>query len=200
MTKLIWIVIAIAIGAFAVNANIESRAKRNAERDSQSAETLRAEQETKAVMAAVAQMVARTGAATDWAERLGTGVGYRSSPVFTIELERIWQADQPILFTGLITDISSGVGGDYLVLVEIVTEPAFLTRLRLSLHAPKVLIDAFLAKNPEFVADIGYSVAIVAKVRSITASEMRRADGDRVLVKTGVGDMLDMQYMGDILF
>ena len=42
------------------------------------------------------------------------------SPVLTIELKLLWQSDRPILITGSIKDILSGVGGDYLVLTRLI--------------------------------------------------------------------------------
>lgn len=197
-TKLIWIVVAVALGVFIVNKLLDDRAKRDAQR----AEMHRAEQETKA---AVAQMVARSNAVTDWDKRLSKGENYRMSPVLTIELEQVWQVDRPVLFIGSIKDISSGVGGDYLVQVErglFTSDPMFATELRLSLHAPKALIDSFLAKYPKLFADSGLNngVAVVAKVRAINTSNERGEDGERVEVKTGLGELLEIQYIGDVFF
>lgn len=118
ITKLIWILVAVAIGVFFVNKLLDDRAKRDAQR----AETHRVEQETKTV---VSKMAADSNAVTDWDKRLGKDENYRMSPVLTIELEQLWQGDRPILFKGdrpilfigSIKDISSGVGGDYLVLM-----------------------------------------------------------------------------------
>ena len=41
------------------------------------------------------------------------------SPVLTIELKLLWQSDRPILITGSIKDMLSGVEGDYLVLTRL---------------------------------------------------------------------------------
>lgn len=198
ITKLIWIVVAVAIGVFFVNKLLDDRAKRDAQR----AETHRVEQETKTV---VSKMAADSNAVTDWDKRLGKDGNYRMSPVLTIELEQLWQGDRPILFIGSIKDISSGVGGDYLVLMErglFTSDPMFATELRLSLHAPKALIDPFLAKHPKLFADSGFNngVAVVAKVQAINTSDERGEDGERVEVKTGLGELLEIQYTGDVFF
>ncbi len=198
ITKLIWIVVAVALGVFAVNKLLDDRAKRDAQR----AETHRVEQETKA---AVSQMAAHSNAVTDWGKRLSKDESYRMSPVLTIELEQLWQGERPILFIGSIKDISSGVGGDYLVLVErglFTSDPMFATELRLSLRAPKALIESFLAKHPKLFADSGFNngVAVVAKVRAINTSDERGEDGERVEVKTGLGELLEIQYTGDVFF
>lgn len=198
ITKLIWILVAVAIGVFFVNKLLDDRAKRDAQR----AETHRVEQETKTV---VSKMAADSNAVTDWDKRLGKDENYRMSPVLTIELEQLWQGDRPILFIGSIKDISSGVGGDYLVLMErglFTSDPMFSTELRLSLRAPKALIDPFLAKYPKLFADSGFNngVAVVAKVQAINTSDERGEDGERVEVKTGLGELLEIQYTGDVFF
>lgn len=198
ITKLIWIVVAVAIGVFFVNKLLDDRAKRDAQR----AERHRVEQETKTV---VSKMAADSNAVADWDKRLSKDENYRMSPVLTIELEQLWLGDRPILFIGSIKDISSGVGGDYLVLMErglFTSDPMFTTELRLSLHAPKALIDPFLAKHPKLFADSGFNngVAVVTKVQAINTSDERGEDGERVEVKTGLGELLGIQYTGDVFF
>ena len=198
ITKLIWVVVAVAIGVFFVNKFLDDRAKS----DSRSAELLRMEQETKAV---VSKMAADSNAVTDWDKRLSKDEKYRMSPVLTIELEQLWQGDRPILFLGSIKDISSGVGGDYLVLMErglFTSDPMFATELRLSLRAPKALIDPYLAKYPKLFAgsDFNNGVAVVAKVQAINTSDERGEDGKRVEVKTGLGELIEIQYTGAVFF
>ena len=127
------------------------------------------------------------------------------SPILTIELEHLWQSDRPILFIGSIKDILSRVDGDYQVLVErdlFTLEPMFATELRLSLRARKAYIDLFIAKHPKLFADSGFTsgVAVLAKVRAIETSEERGEDGERVDVKTGLGELLEIRYTGDLYF
>lgn len=198
ITKLIWIVAVVAIGVFFVNKLLDERTKRDVQR----LETQRVELETKT---GVSKMATDTNAVIDWDKRLSKDENYRMSPVLTIELEQLWQGDRPILFIGSIKDISSGVGGDYLVVIErglFTSDPMFETELRLSLHAPKALIDPFLAKHPKLFADSGFNngVAVVAKVQAINTSDELREDDERVEVKTGLGELLEIQYTGDVFF
>lgn len=198
ITKLIWIVVAVAIGVFFVNKLLDDRVKRDAQR----AETHRVEQEIRTV---VSQMAADNNAVTEWDTRLSKDKDYRLSPILTIELEQLWQSDRPILFIGSIKDILSRVDGDYQVLVErdlFTSDPMFATELRLSLHAPKSHIDLFIAKHPKLFADSGFTsgVAVVAKIQAIDTSEERGEDGERVEVKTGLGELLEIQYTGDVFF
>lgn len=198
ITKLIWIVAVVAIGVFFVNKLLDERTKRDVQR----LETQRVELETKT---GVSKMAMDTNAVIGWDKRLSKDENYRMSPVLTIELEQLWQGDRPILFIGSIKDISSGVGGDYLVVIErglFTSDPMFETELRLSLHAPKALIDPFLAKHPKLFADSGFNngVAVVAKVQAINTSDELREDDERVEVKTGLGELLEIQYTGDVFF
>lgn len=198
ITKLIWIVAVVAIGVFFMNKLLDERTKRDVQR----LETQRVELETKTV---VSKMAKDSNAVIDWDKRLSKDESYRMSPVLTIELEQLWQGDRPILFIGSIKDISSGVGGDYLVVIErglFTSDPMFETELRLSLHAPKALIDPFLAKHPKLFADSGFNngVAVVAKVQAINTSDELREDDERVEVKTGLGELLEIQYTGDVFF
>lgn len=82
--RIIWILIAVAIGAFVLNRYIDNKAKDKL----QEAETQRKFQDTKM---AVSQMSARYNAITDWDMRLSKGKSYRSTAILTIELEQLWQ-------------------------------------------------------------------------------------------------------------
>lgn len=198
ITKFICIVTAVAIGVFFMNKLLDDREKREAQR----VETHRVEQETKTV---VSKMATDSNAVTNWAKLLSKDEDYRMSPILTIELEQLWLGGRPILFIGSIKDISSGVGGGYLLLIErnqSTLAPMFDTELRLSLHAPKTLIDLFLAKHPKLFADSGFNngVAVLAKVQSINTSGEYGEDSEQVEVKTGLGELLEIQYTGDVFF
>jgi uncharacterized OB-fold protein len=197
-SKLIWIAIVVAIGAFVVNSHLEQKAKSEA----QKAETSRVQQEVKA---AVSHITERQNAITDWEKQLSKGERYRLSPILTIELENLWQSERPVLFIGSIKDISSADATAYYVLVEqslYNMDYMFATELRLSLQAPKAVIDSFLQKHPKFLAADGFNngVAVVAKIHNISTSDERDENGERVEVKTGQGHLLELVYTGDVFF
>jgi hypothetical protein len=195
---LLGIVIVLALGVFAVNSHLEKKANREA----QKAETLRIQQEMKT---AIEQVSSRHNAVSDLEKRLSRGESYRFSRIFTIELEQLWQGEQPILFIGSIRDISSAGADTYQILVEkslFNTAYMFSTELQLSLSAPKTIIDSFLQKYPILLASGRFNngIAVIAKVHTISTNDERDKDGEHVEVKTGHGDLLDLVYVGDVLF
>jgi len=99
-SKFIWIAIVLVFGGFIIN-NHYKQASRHAVED---AETDRIQREVKA---AISQVVTRHNAISDWEKTLSNGNSYRMSPILTIELEKLWQSDHPILFIGSIKDIST---------------------------------------------------------------------------------------------
>jgi hypothetical protein len=78
----------------------------------------------------------------------------------------------------------------------------FATELRLSLSAQKVAIDSFIKKYPKLLAADGFNngVAVVAKIHSISTSDERDEDGERVEAKTGQGQLIELVYTGDVFF
>jgi hypothetical protein len=194
---LVGIAIVLALGVFAVSSHLEKKSKREA----QKAETLRIQQETKT---AIGQVLSRHNAVSDWEKRLSRGESYRLSRILTIELEQLWQGEQPILFIGSIRDISSAGADAYQILVEkslFNTYYMFSTELRLFLNAPKTTIDSFLQKYPTLLSHgFNNGIAVIAKVHTISTSDERDKDGESVEVKTGHGNLLDLVYVGYVLF
>jgi hypothetical protein len=187
---LFWIMFVIVIGALMVNNHF----KQKAERAAQKAETSRVQ---RVVKTAISQISERQNAITDWEEQLSKGERFRLSPILTIELEKLWQGERPILFIGSIKDISSANADQYNVLVEkslYNNDYMFATELRLSLTAPKALIDSFLQSHPKLQAGDGFnnSVAVIAKIDSVNTPDERKVDGERVEAKTGQGRLFEL--------
>jgi hypothetical protein len=197
-SKLIWVAIIVALGAFAVNNHIDQKDKRQAQR----AEASRVQEEVKN---AISQISDRQNAITDWEKQLSKGERYRLSPILTIELEKLWQSERPVLFIGSIKNISSADADKYYVLVEqslYNMNYIFATELRLLLIAPKALIDSFLQEHPKLLAADGFNngVAVVAKIHGIGTSYEGDEGGERVEVKIGQGRLIELVYTGDVLF
>ena len=199
MKKFIWILLALVVGGYFVNSYLEEKATREAER----AEAEKIEQATKA---AVFQMVLRTDAIDDWALQLSKGERFRFEPILTIELERVWLQDRPILFIGSIKDIATHNQSQYTVLVERSFFGSFVhifdTELRLSLFSSKEIVDSFLKKHPDFFKNYGFNngVAVVARIKSIRTINILGEEGEREEVKIGDGELIDIIYTGDALF
>ena len=199
MKKIILIIIAVVIGGYFVNSYMENKAKRDAE----VAEAKRIEQATKS---AVAQMVSQTGAVDGWEVRLSKGENFRFETILTVELERLWLQNQPILFIGSIKDIATYDQSHYTVSVERSLfgsfEYMFGTELQLSLLSRKERMDSFLKKHPDLFKDYGFNngVAVVARINAIRTMYVPGEEGERVEVKIGDGELVDIMYTGDVQF
>jgi hypothetical protein len=170
------------------------------ERLANEADALRVRQERKV---AVKELVSRYHAVGDWETQLSKE--NRKSAILTIELERHWLSDRPVVFLGSIKDIASAEPGFYEVVVEKGSFKAyeFPTDLRLSLRAPKATIDSFLEQHPELLSSADSTtngIAVVGKVARLSTTEYRSLDGDVVDVKTGHGDLLGIVFTGDAFY
>lgn len=199
MKKVLWIIVALAVGAYFVNSYLENKVKREAER----AEAKRIEEATRTTVSAI---VSRTGAVDDWERRLSKGERFRSEPILTVELEQLWLQNRPILFVGAIKDIATYDESHYTVLVERSLfssfDYMFGTELQLSLRATKPRIDSFLEEHPGLFKDYGFNngVAIIADVKAIQSAYVPGEEGGRDEVKIGKGELVDIIFSGDVQF
>lgn len=199
MKKAIWIIVILATAGYFVNSFIQKRAKREAER----AKAERIEQNIKS---SVAKMVSRTNAVDDWERQLSKGEEYRFDPILTIELEKLWLVNRPILFIGSIMDIATHDENHYTVTIERSLMGSFKymfdTELQLSLISPKQQIDLFLNQHPDLFKEYGFnnSVAIITKVNEIRTIYISGEEGKRDEVRIGDGLLLDIVYTGIVQF
>ena len=199
MKKIIWIIVALVIGGYFVNSYLENEAKRDAER----AEAKRVKQTIKP---AVAEMVSRTGAVDDWESSLSKGEKFRLSPIFTVELEKLWLENQPILIIGNIKEIATYNESHYIVLIKrnFLFGYMFGTELQLSLLSSKERIDSFLKQHPDLFKDNGYGfsngVAVIARVKTIRTTYVPGEEGEREEVRIGEGELVNILYTGDVRF
>lgn len=195
MKKAIWIIAALVVGGYFVNSYMENEAKR-----------AEAKSVRQTIKSAVAEMVSRTGAINDWDLRLSKGEEFRFEPILTVELEKLWLQNRPILFIGSIEDITTHNQSQYTVLVERSLYGSFAhtfdTELQLLLLFSKERINSFLEKHPDLFKDFGFNngVAVVARINAIRTTYMPGEEGMRKAVKIGDGEMLDIIYTGDVFF
>ena len=134
---------------------------------------------------------------------LGNGEEIRLTPILTLELEKAWIEGGPILFSAVISDISTFSENKY----KIDFEQSFLesirlsvfTELKLSLIAEKSYIDNFMVSNPSVrdATGLGNSIAVAARIDSIESSFYLDQDNDKIEVKSGVGELLGLEFLGD---
>ena len=199
MKRIIWIIVAVVVLGFFFNSYMEKRDRRKAER----AEAERIERTTKI---AVSQMVSRTNARRDWQEILSKGERFRFEPILTVELERLWVRQRPILFIGSIKDISTHDESKYVVIIGRSLfggfDHMFGTELQLSLLSEKERVNLFLKEHPDLFKDYGFKngVAVVARIDSIRTIYVPGEEGEREEMKIGDGELIDILYTGDVIF
>jgi len=199
MKRLIGIIVVLLIGAYFVNTYIENKKKREAEK----AEMERIEMATKE---AVSQLVKRTNAVDNWEKDLSKGEQFRLEPILTVELEKVWLTDRPILFVGTIKDIVTSDQKNYRIEIErsLFSSFAYMfsTELRLVLQCPKPRVDSFLKEHPDLFKGGGFKngVAVVADIDKIETTIVSGSKDDKKEIKIGKGKCLDMLYTGDVRF
>jgi hypothetical protein len=197
LKRIIWICFAIALVAWLVQSKIENDRIRGEKR----AENQRVLNEIKT---RVSVLEKSSGASSNWVSSLSNGDQYRFKPILTIELEKVWVNNSPILFFGSLKDISTLDDAHYKVTFErslwsrIGT--MFDTELQLSLKAEKETIDKFMSENPKLLEDYGFNngVAVTAKIFEIDANQISNAEGVITEIKIGNGELLGIVFTGDV--
>ena len=190
LKRVIWSCIAIALISWFVQSNIEN--KRIQEEEKQQAEAIRD----------AANALGRAhGVTSDWVNTLS---GYKFKSILSVELERVWINNGPILFWGSLEDISTLDENHYEVVFKRSRSASrasrFRTELRLSLRAGKSLIDSFMQSNPDFPEHYRFNngVAVVARIDEIYSNHVADPECGITDIKTGGGELLDLIYTGDI--
>lgn len=197
MKRAIWILIVIVVGAYFGNSWLEDRARIIAEK----AEAEKVKQATKE---AVARLVTRTNAFDRWEKDLSKEGRVRYEPILTIELERLWLQDRPILFIGAIRDIATSNGENYTVEIRRDLFSSFSgisgTELQLDLQCSKQKVDLFLKAHPNLFSDYGFNnrVAVVAKINKIETKIVAGSEVQREKIITGKGRCIDMINIGKV--
>jgi len=199
MRKIVWAIIAVVMVGYFVNSYTVNKAKSEAEK----AAAERVERVTKA---AVTEMATRANAISDWEESLSKGEKFRFEPVLTVELERLWLQQKPILFIGSIKDVATHDSARYEISIERSLYGSFNymfgTELQLSLLSKKEYVDSFLKKHSDIFKDYGFNngVAVIARINAITTTTVLGEEGEREEVKIGVGELVEILYTGDVTF
>jgi len=192
MTKrVIWIIVIILITGYFINNYLENKAKKEAEKT----ETERIEKDRKE---AIAQLVKRTNAVDNWEKDLNKGKQFRLEPILTVELERLWLTNRPILFIGDIKDIATIDEKTYRVKME---RSSFIgTELQLILQCQKQTIDTFLKEHPDLFKDydLKNGVAVIAEIDEIETKTVSGSEGEKEEIKVGKGKCVDILYRGDV--
>jgi hypothetical protein len=147
------------------------------------------------------RLVSQYNAIDNWEEILSKGNKTSASKIMTIELERIWLNEKPILFIGTIEDISTIDNTTYRIrlgrgLYRRI-EYIFFTEFGLELRCSKSEVDDFLKGHPSLFTgiEIFSSVAVIAKINQIKTEFYSGSEGSRKEMRIGVGDCLAIVYL-----
>jgi hypothetical protein len=199
LRKVIWVIVGLAVGGYLLNSYLEKKAKREEE-------LTEAKRIERTVRSAVDEMVSRTGADASWELHLSKRGNFRFEPILTVDLEKLWLRNRPILFVGAIKDIATSDESRYIVSIERSLfgsfSHMFSTDLQLSLLSSKHQMDSFLEQHQTLFENYGLNngVAVVARIKAIRTVYVPREEGERDEVKIGEGKLIDILYTGHVLF
>lgn len=188
--SILWIIFALAIGGYSVKSFMDNKAKQKTEK----IEANRSFQATaQARKATISQFVLRTNAVDDWESRLLARE--KEFRILTVDLEKLWLQERPILFEGTIEDIATYSQSDYMVLIEMWSVGG---AIKVSLVSKKEKIDSFLLEHPNVFksSEDKNGVAAVARIKAIRTVEYSDENGDRVINRIGEGELVDIIYTG----
>jgi hypothetical protein len=196
--RLLFVLVVLAIVAYLVNGYLERIALEKADRE-------RRESIERSVRASVSKMVSQYDALSDWQEKLSQTKSLKTDKILSIDLERLWLIDRPILFVGSIQDISTMDGQFYRVRMKSHRpgDPGRLSldQLGLELKCSQTMLDSFMEAYPNLLAGPAFpnGVAVIAKIAEIKTRAVSGEESKEEL-RIGVGDCLDMTYTGHVSF
>ena len=196
--RLLFVLVVLAIVAYLVNGYLERIALEKADRE-------RRESIERSVRASVSKMVSQYDALSDWQEKLSQTKSLKTDKILSIDLERLWLIERPILFVGSIQDISTMDGQFYRVRMKShrPADPSRLSlaQLGLELKCAQTMLDSFMEAYPNLLAGPAFpnGVAVIAKIAEIKTRAVSGEESKDEL-RIGVGDCLDMTYTGHVPF
>ncbi len=148
---------------------------------------------------AYAELVKKEKARDNWDRELCGNEPARLTPILTMELEKAWLTDQPILFLGKVLDIRSEDSGSYRLMVDrdvfltaALGRPVLSTDLQISVVCPKSMVETFIANNPDYL-DANNGIGVIAKIDTIEPLEKSANSGPGLGAgKVGRGKALDL--------
>ncbi len=201
MRRLLFYGLLIALVGFIANwwwqDRIESERKQIEETGSQQAEQ---EARQKAFMKLLNDMASQVNAVTDWATNLAGGDGSTISPVLTVDLQKQWIINRPILFLGELRDIAINQDGTYEILVEHNVHPLFLRNsIRVSLRCSESVATNLIQAAKSNPTTRGGDVAITGTIQRVVTTTESRSERRSITVLTGFGKCISAVYLTERL-
>lgn len=186
MKRVIIILLAIAIGGYFAYGYYQDKIKEMAIKEAR-------QKERELQHIAVARMTSKHNAVNDWEEKLSEDRFNIRKRILTMDLEKSWLIDKPILFKGRIRDIYILDASNYRMIIDGLNifrgGSAFSDQLALSLNCQKGMIDSFLRTNKD---PSSLTVAVIANINKIETGFRKIEEGRDKEIKIGIGHGIDI--------
>ena len=191
MKKFLWILLAVIVSGLLIKKCINDNVKVKAEEEAK-------EEVIRVKTSEITNMVEVWDADYDWVKKLSHGEKIRIGNILTVDLEAVWLQDRPILFHGLITDISTYNEDLYVVTMKrgFGGKVYFTQEFKLLLLVEKAKIDQIRNSHPDIIEDfmVSNNIASIVSISSIDSETILNSDGDKEDIKIGKGRLLDLVY------
>ncbi|MEQ1742478.1 MAG: hypothetical protein ABL869_08285 [Candidatus Nitrotoga sp.] len=147
--------------------------------------------------AAIKAFVKKSGADTSWMTSIEKIKASYFQSLYTVDLERLWLVDQPIVFVGALRNVATETEADYSLLIT--ASDIQFQELRLEILCAKSKVSTILARvksDKESFSPGG--VVITANITKIKSAIEPEKEGIRTVIY-GQGRCVDIAYLGDTM-
>ncbi|XOV85290.1 MAG: hypothetical protein ACFHXK_09270 [bacterium] len=193
LKKVIWGLAVVFTLGYCAHTEIESRNAQEQKNEARRAAEARIDTN-------IAVLVEEHQANSDWEDKLTNYGDYRYDDVKTLELQKEWIENGPILFEGSIRDISMLDGDSYTINLNPLRFTAyhfFDADMELRLSCSKSMIDPLIEQHERLIKSWhGNGIAVIAEIGTIESRYRSDEEGDEVETKIGVGMCLEAIFTG----
>lgn len=144
------------------------------------------------------RMAHRTNAVMGWKEKLGSTEIGSLNRVYTIDIERLWKQERPILFVGVLEDVANYSERSYHLFVR--DYDVFFPELRLHVTCDKKTVDPVLQEVRKDKKSIkAGGIVVAARVTKVT-HEMEIDKEHTRHIFVGHGECIELVHIGDAFF
>lgn len=153
----------------------------------------------RAALTRLEEFVRTTGSSTGWEHKGGEEVDEPLERMLTVDLEREWLGERPVLFVGAVSDVATAEDRSYRVFVEYrpLIDALFLSKvLRLEVDCARERLDPVInaRRRSSTRAFDGSGVAVAARIQRVRRELTPAGEGERTVL-TGVGTCIDVLYI-----
>lgn len=160
-------------------------------------EEIKSNAKENAARAAIMEILKQSGADVSWMKSIERGKASPFQPLYTIDLEKLWLIDRPIIFVGTLRDVATDTEADYSLIVS--ASDVQLPELRLEILCAKPKVAAILTRiksDKESIQPGG--VVIAAKITKVKSATEPEKEGTKTVIY-GQGRCVDITYLGDAM-